>query len=334
MNMWVYGIAAVVALIAGLVVYNRIRHQKAEAAYPPGGSFVEVEGIRLHYICKGEGVPVVFLHGGILSANDFREAMELASSRGYRTIAFDRPGYGYSERPRNGRVTPADQARLIHGALKQMGVEKPIIVAHSWSGLLAMIYALRFPDDISGIVTLGGAMYKEGYPAEHGDPISRLVTTPVLGSMFLYTVPGSPLGAALAGSIVKQTFAPEPVPERYREEALSLWLRPGQFRANREDILAFPPAARQNSGHYGNIKAPVVIVVGEDDPFGTVEQAERLKRDVPHARLMKVPHVGHMIPQNHPHLVMEALGMVSGFGSSASPPVWPAPARIVQDNQG
>ena len=312
MNMWLYLIAAGFALLLGLFILNQIKFKQAESAYPPNGSFVTGEGTKLHYIRKGHGIPVVFLHGGILTANDFEKVVDMASSRGYEAIAFDRPGYGYSERPLNETVTPADQARLIHGALQQMGVEKPIIVGHSWSGLLAMTYALLYPDEISGVVTLAGAMYKEGYPAENGDPISKLIVTPVLGTIFLHTVLRSPLGTTLAGSIVKQTFAPEPVPAGYREATLSLWLRPGQFRANREDILAFPPAAEQVSKLYKQIESPVVIVVGEDDPFGAKEQAARLKGDIAHARLMVIPRVAHMIPQNHPDIVLQAIDMIGG----------------------
>lgn len=117
----------------------------------------------------------------------------------------------------------------------------------------------------------------------------------------------SPLGTMLANSTVTQTFAPESVPAGYREAVLSLWLRPGQFRANREDILAFPPAAGQAAKLYGQIQCPVVIIVGEDDPFGTIEHAVRLQDDIPHARLMVVPNIGHMIPQHHPDLVMQAV---------------------------
>jgi len=297
----------IVVLAGGLIWYNRYRCRAAEAQFPPNGQFVTVEGNKLHYIKKGTGQPVVFLHGGVLTGNDFAKAIDLASEQGYLAIAFDRPGYGYSERPRNEQVTPAVQARLIHGALQKLGIEKPILVAHSWSGAMVLSYALSYPDDISGIVTLGAAVYKEGYPAEHGDPISTLVTTPFIGDVFLYTLLKSPLGTALAKKVVKETFAPEPVPAGYGEAALALWLRPKQFRANREDVLAFTPFAAETSKRYKEIQHPVVIAVGEDDPFGTIEQAHRLKQDIPHAQLMILPDVAHMIPQNHPELVMEAI---------------------------
>lgn len=307
MRIALYVVLFLAAVIAGLWRYNHFRASRAEAAFPPAGSFVEVDGVRLHYIRKGAGTPVVLLHGGVLWANDFERVMELAAARGYEAIAFDRPGYGYSGRPPRDKATPADQARLIHQALKALGVEKPIVVGHSWSGLLALICALHYPDDIAGVVTLGGAMYKEGYPAEHGDPISRLAAAPVIGTLFVNTVPASPLGTALARSSVKQTFVPEPVPEGYEEAALALWLRPGQFRANREDILAFPSAALEASRRYGDIRCPVVIMVGGQDPFGTREQAERLLSDIPHAERMVIPDAGHMIPQLHPEAVLEAI---------------------------
>jgi hypothetical protein len=128
--MWLllFAVILLTGLFAALWPYNRIRTAQAEAAFPPSGSFITVEGTRLHYIRKGAGKPVVLLHGGVLRANDFERVMERAAARGYDAIAFDRPGYGCSERPPRDQAAPADQARLIHGALKQLGVEKPIIV--------------------------------------------------------------------------------------------------------------------------------------------------------------------------------------------------------------
>jgi len=269
-------------------------------------AFVRTDGIRLHYISEGEGPPVVFLHGGILDGHDFEGVIRLAAKTGYRAIAFDRPGYGLSERPKK-KITPFDQARFIHGALRSLGVQKPIIVGHSWSGLMTLALALMYPNDVSGIVLLAPAMYKEGYPAEHGDPLSALMTAPVIGEIVIRLFLKTPLAGNLTENMLKQTFAPEPLPDRYRERVYAVWLRPGPIRANREDVLAFPPAALEASKRYAEIRHPVSIVVGEDDPFGTKEQALRLKQDIPHAKLSIVPQVAHMIPQNHPELVMEAI---------------------------
>ncbi len=116
-------------------------------SFPPTGEFVEVGGIRLHYVRKGNGKPVVFLHGGILSANDFDSVLDLAAAKGYSAIAFDRPGNGYSERPRGEIATPVVQARFVHDALCELGIHRPIIAGHSWSGSLVMSYALHYADE-------------------------------------------------------------------------------------------------------------------------------------------------------------------------------------------
>ncbi|WP_126426867.1 alpha/beta fold hydrolase [Brevibacillus marinus] len=298
-----------VSLAAVLYGYNQYRFHEGEKRYPPNGQFVTVDGYKLHYLEKGTGKPVVFLHGGVLSADDFADVLELTARQGYRAIAFDRPGYGHSERPRKEAVTPAVQARLIHDALQQLGVEKPVLVGHSWSGVLVLTYALLYPADVAGIVTLGGAMYKEGYPAENGDPLSQVVTTPVIGSVLLHTLL-HPLGSTLADGMLTATFAPEPVPADYRKRTKALLLRPEAFRANREDVLAFPPAAQAVSARYKEIQQPVVIVVGAQDPFGTIAQAERLHREIPHSQLLVLPAAAHMIPQHHPEQVVEAVNRI------------------------
>ena len=76
------------------------RARKTEREYLPTGRFITVDGVRLHYIEKGEGPPVVLLYGNVVTAEDFRTSgvLELLAGR-HRVIAFDRPGFGYNDRP-------------------------------------------------------------------------------------------------------------------------------------------------------------------------------------------------------------------------------------------
>ena len=163
-------------------------------------------------------------------------------------------------------MTPFDQARILHTALQELEVNKPILVGHSWSGLLTLIYALLYPQETSGLVLLAPAMYKEGYPAEHGDPLSKLMTAPLIGDLFLRLFLMTPLAKAMADNMLQQTFAPEAVPGGYQERVRASWLRPSSLRANREDVYAFPPAAMEASKRYPEIKQPVIVLVGERIP--------------------------------------------------------------------
>ncbi|MBA2870905.1 pimeloyl-ACP methyl ester carboxylesterase [Anoxybacillus calidus] len=310
-------ILIVLIMISVLYVYNQVQFKKAEESYPPAGKFITVDHYKLHYISEGTGQPVVFLHGGILSCTDFKDVVQLAAKQGYHAIAFDRPGYGYSERPKDVEITPISQAAILHKALKELGVDKPIIlVGHSWSGTMTLSYAMQFSDEVAGIVILAGAMYKEGYPTEHGDVLSKVVITPILGKIILKTLLKTPLAKGMATSMVKETFAPERVPDGYKEEVYALGFRPSHFRANREDVLAFPKTSKNLCEKYKEITVPTVIVVGEEDPFGTIEQAERLKKDIPHAIYKVIPNIGHMIPKLHPKIVMDNINVISKIKTS------------------
>ncbi|MGZ9583677.1 alpha/beta fold hydrolase [Paenibacillus marinisediminis] len=306
--LWLFILLILIGLTALLLVYNRIEVNKAEQAYPPIGQFVEVEGVKLHYVSKGEGKPIVFLHGGILSVHDYLSVVD-AASRHYHAIAFDRPGYGYSERPAHEPATPDVQARLIRGALKNMGIENPILVGHSMSGALVMAYALNYAEEIDGIVLLGAAVYGgKAYPAGDGDPLSRMVNTPVIGHWLLYAML-IPLGRMMMDSMLKATFSPDPVPDDYRQVTTALWLRPGQFKANREDILFFSPYVNSVYQCYKQIQLPVTIVIGDSDPFNKQEQSYRLHQEIKGSRLIELPNSGHMIPQIHPEAVLEAISV-------------------------
>lgn len=116
------------AALAAMAVFVQFRTKQAEEENPPIGNFIEVDGIRLHYVERGSGQPVVLLHGNGTMAEelDISGLLNLAS-RQYRVIAFDRPGYGYSERPRS-------------------TAWNPVVVGHSWGTLVAIALGLEYPE--------------------------------------------------------------------------------------------------------------------------------------------------------------------------------------------
>jgi alpha/beta hydrolase fold len=113
--------AAGVAMAAvASTLLNRWLAKTAEHRNPPIGRFITVEGVRLHYVERGTGTPLVLLHGNGSMIEDFQSSgvIDLAAKK-YRLIAFDRPGFGHSERPRSTIWTPEAQADLITAALKK-----------------------------------------------------------------------------------------------------------------------------------------------------------------------------------------------------------------------
>ena len=124
---------AAVAALGALAQANHAAARRAEREHPPEGSFMEVDGVRLHYSDRGTGQPIVLIHGNAVSGDDYDTSgvAELLLETN-RVIVFDRPGFGHSERPRGRAWTAMQQAELLHKALKRLGIERPVVVGHSW----------------------------------------------------------------------------------------------------------------------------------------------------------------------------------------------------------
>ena len=145
-------LASAAATIAAMTMYNVYRARKAEREHPPAGQFVTVDGVRLHYIERGEGPPVVLLHGNVVTAEDFDTSgvLDLVAKR-HRVIAFDRPGFGYSDRPHGSAWSAGTQADLIRDAFAVLGINRPVVLGHSWGAAVALSLGLNHPDAVKGL---------------------------------------------------------------------------------------------------------------------------------------------------------------------------------------
>ena len=115
------------AALTATAVFTALKAKRAERDNPPKGTFIKVDGVRLHYLDRGTGSPVVLLHGNVVRLQDFlASGLVDRLAEHHRVIAFDRPGYGYSERPRDRLWTADAQAALLQGALAQLALDEPM----------------------------------------------------------------------------------------------------------------------------------------------------------------------------------------------------------------
>jgi pimeloyl-ACP methyl ester carboxylesterase len=293
------------AALAALALFNRARANRAEAHCPPIGDFVEVDGVRLHYVDRGEGLAVVLLHGNGVMLQDFELSgvLELAAEH-HRVIAFDRPGFGYSDRPRSKIWTPAAQADLIAKALKQIGVGPAIVVGHSWGTLVALAMALDHREATAGLVLLSG--YYHGTVRPDVLP-SSIPAIPLLGDLIANTT--APLTGLLIGpAAVKASFAPAQISEKFASFPKAMALRPSQVRATAADTAMMIPGAIALSARYGELDLPVIIMAGQGDLIAHVgKHGERLVGEVKGAELRIVPEQGHLFHYEVPEQVVTAI---------------------------
>lgn len=302
------------AAIAGLGLlaswlFVRAKARQAEREHPPAGRFITVDGVKLHYLERGQGPALVLLHGNGVDATDWEHSGLLDAAAGhYRVIAFDRPGFGYSERPRSTVWTPDRQARLLHHALQELKVDSAIVVGHSWGTLVALSLGLQVPELVRGLVLVSGYYY----PSVRLDVmVGAPPALPLVGDVLRYTV--APLaGRLIWPAAVGRAFAPMPVSERFRRLSPWMGLRPAQLRANAADASLMVPAAMSLARRYGSLKVPVQILSGtQDGVCDCAHNAERLHAALRHSELSVTPGVGHMLHYAEPGKVLGAIDAIA-----------------------
>jgi len=272
--------------------------------------FLTVERTRLHYLESGTGQPVVLLHGNGSMIGDFvSSGLVERIAAGHRVIAFDRPGFGYSERPRGCHWGPSEQARLLLRAFALMDIERPIVVGHSWGALVALALALEGAEKVAGLVLLSGYYYP--LPRVRGNALLAS-TFPIVDDVLRQTV-APVVGRLIASDAVRRVFAPCAVPERFtRHYSISHALRPSQLKAVAEEAGMLRECARTFSELYRELSVPVRLIAGSDDQIvDTYGHSARLNRELGMSMLRILPGTGHMVHHAAPEEVTAAIDALS-----------------------
>lgn len=307
-----YSLVVILAVVAVTQWRAGVREAEAMRANPPASDFVEVDGVPVHYQIKGEGPDLVLLHGASGNLNDFTMGFTERLTDRYRVILFDRPGLGWTGRLpgyggawNNAEETPLEQADLLQKAADQIGVENPIVLGHSFGGIVALAWGLSRPDDTAALVLVSGVA--EPWPGELG---------------WTYTVSGSKLGGALfvplvtaflpqsyVANSIESIFAPQEAPEGYADHiGVGLTLRRESTRANAQQVNALRPHVVEMQKSYGTLTMPIEAIHGDADTIVPLEiHAKVLMGDVPNGNLAVLEGEGHMPQHTSPQEVVAAI---------------------------
>jgi pimeloyl-ACP methyl ester carboxylesterase len=308
----------VVVVLILLAIANVVLSFLAERNDPPIGTFTECDGVRLHYLDRGDPTApcVVLLHGNGSMIQDFTiSGLVDRLARRNRVLCFDRPGFGYSQRPRLRLWTATAQADLFVKALHQLGARNPVVLGHSWGALVAIAIALRNDYPIRGLVLASGYYF----PTWRWDVwMMSGPAIPVLGDLVRYTI-GPILSWAILPMAFRKLFAPRSVPRDFKTRfPASLTLRPKQLRAAAEESAFLISMAAKFQSHYPSIQCPVHIFHGAGDQIIEAEQARYLHRALPASILHLVEDAGHMVTYADGAAIAQAVDTVAGASSVRS----------------
>jgi pimeloyl-ACP methyl ester carboxylesterase len=241
-------------------------------------------GVELAYVEQGNpaGVPVIFLHGITDSWHSFEPVLPHLPHT-IHAFALTQRGHGESERPATG-YRPQDFAADVAAFMDALQLERAVIAGHSMGSSIAQRFGLDFPERILGLVLIGSFASFQDKP--------ELVEFVEVGVSPLE----DPIDPAFAREFQESTLA-QPIPPEFLETVVqeSLKVPARVWKAAFQGLLEgeFP-------SELGKIKAPTLIVWGDQDAYCPRSDQETLRMAIAGSRLVVYAGVGHAIHWEEP----------------------------------
>jgi pimeloyl-ACP methyl ester carboxylesterase len=259
----------------------------ADQRYPAGTPFRAqervVDGTRLRVIDTGRGTPVVFIHGFGASVYSWRKQLPPVAAAGYRVIAFDSPGFGFSGPPPPAHgYSNAAYAGLVVALLDSLGVPSAVLVGHSMGGAISAEVALAHPDRVRGLVLIDAAGYGVWWPRT-----LKIARWPVVGAL------ATALRARwTTDGVLRSTYAD---PRRVSEADVDQYYAPVPLPDYGTTLRRVLREFRWDSlvGRLGAIEAPTLVLWGARDAWIPLPYGARLARELPRAAFFEIPNAGH-----------------------------------------
>lgn len=227
------------------------------------------DGVTFWYSDAGEGKPVVLMHGWGCNRSTVASIEAAAISAGCRVLNVDFPGFGESTEPTEpwgvDRYT-----RLIEYLADTEKLERPTLIGHSFGGRVAIMYASRRSVDKLVLVDAAGVKprrtftyYRKVYTFKALKHLSRLL-----------------LGKRRSQALIDRRRAASGSSDYAQASPM---MRRIMSKVVNEDLCALMPA----------IKAPTLLIWGENDTATPLADAKKMERLIPGAALVSFPGCGH-----------------------------------------
>lgn len=301
-----------VLLGASVVLYSEISIRRLErlvAGYDaPGGESIEIDNNLIHYETQGAGPTIVLTHGFGGSTYSWRKNIGPLATAGYRVVALDLLGFGYSSRTSQPVYTARAQASLVRSFLDVLdgqnsvqgdntGEHRYILIGNSLGAGVVLCFALDYPDATRAVVCTAPVV-SFSLPWRRARPLFRI---PLLGrllarTIYFYALAGPSAAARMIAAAYGERI--EDVSVEMREEML----RPLQVRGSADSALglALSYDARPFMHDLEPIRSPVLVVAGARDAAVPLSSVRNVYERLPNAEMVILPRAGHLVQEDEP----------------------------------
>jgi pimeloyl-ACP methyl ester carboxylesterase len=269
---------------------------RASVPHSESSRFAEIEGVRIHYQEKGEGTPLVLLHGFTSSTYSWKDVFE-PLSRTFRVIAVDLKGFGFSGKP-DGDYTRRAQAQVVAHLLNHLRIEKAWLAGNSMGGEVALNVALANPQRVAGLILIGSA----GVEVKGGSSLApAYVRIPFVGRVL--TALALTTDKLVREGLEKSFFDDSKITaERVAYYYRPLRTRGGQLAALRARTQADQfPIERD----LGRVNARTLIIWGAEDGLIPLAAGRTMNSLIKNSKLVIIENCGHVPQEEMPERVVE-----------------------------
>ncbi len=275
--------------------------------FPFAPHYVELEGLRMHYLDEGQGEPILLLHGEPTWSFLYRRMIPRLRTR-FRCVAPDYIGFGRSDKWTNvGAYSFSAHSAMLERFVAALDLRGITLVVQDWGGPLGLYYAIRHPDRMARLVILNTGLLV-------GDA-QTLSPGLVSWREYVSRTPDLPIGLILKRSIGKRYELSPAIVEAYDAPFPTLESKAGA-RAFPAIIPMSPddPGAaemREAKTALATWDKPALICFSDADPVFPPPVGEALARLIPGARFALIPGAGHFLQEEKgPEIAEEILRFV------------------------
>jgi pimeloyl-ACP methyl ester carboxylesterase len=286
-----------VLLVAGFAVaawiYRDIPVERMERKYGnPGSKYVEIDGVRMHFVDEGQGPPVLLLHAHYSSLRMW-EPWAQAMKGTHRVVRVDLTSHGLTRPDPTGDYSVQRGVQLLEKFTAAVGLERFALAGASLGGTHAIRYAAKHPGQVERLILLNPGALEGREASKRADSAAARAMMRSL----VYVTPRS-----VAELIASSGFADKTrVPPALVDEWWEFWLMEGQRKAEIARMLQYRPGDIEQQ--VASLRVPVLLMWGEANPIAKFPQAaemQALLRQAPSVRLISYPGVGHMATYEAP----------------------------------
>jgi haloalkane dehalogenase len=276
--------------------------------YPYESRYLDLNGLKYHYLDEGEGQPLVMLHGNPTWSFYFRELINNLSPR-YRTIVPDHMGCGLSDKPHIHAYGFGLENRVddLEKLMDHLEVDDPLtLILHDWGGMIGMAYAVRHPEQIRRLVLLNTYAFLP--PADYRVPLAGhfirragpLASLAVLGlNLFSYGALHLASRKGLSKEVKKGLTAPY---NRWQHRTAVLRFVQDIPLSPRDSSYHLAKAVDDNLAQFSDI--PTLICWGEHDFVFSQDFFNEWQRRFPNAEAHLFGDAGHYVLEDVPEKIV------------------------------